>query len=95
MTKYDKASLNSTCYSLRDGVEDLFPASFGNVVGTNEECLISTINAKNIHDLYSGKNEHNDFDEMYKDKMNSFRSTVGMVNTDNYNPYIVTYSIEN
>lgn len=95
MTKYDKASLNSTCYSLRDGVEDLFPASFGNVVGTNEECIISTINAKNIHDLYSGRNEHNDFDEMYKDKMNSFRSTVGMVNTDNYNPYIVTYSIEN
>ena len=43
----------------------------------------------------SGRNEHNDFDEMYKDKMNSFRSTVGMVNTDNYNPYIVTYSIEN
>lgn len=94
MSVCNKENNTSTCFVLTEGVKDLFPAPFGEIAGSDEHSILCTIDAEAIHDLYRGKNEHNDFDEMYKDKMEAFRLNVGDVNYNNPNPYIIIYSIE-
>lgn len=94
MSVCNKENNTGTCFALAEGIKELFPASFGETVGTDEHNVFCTIDAKAIHDLYRGKNEHNDFNEMYKDKMTTFRQNVGKVNYNNSNPYIIIYSIE-
>lgn len=90
---YDKTNQNSVCLSLENGIKELFPVPFGKVVGTTKDMIISTVDATNIHDLYRGGNEHNDFDKMYPDEMKTLRQTVGKVNYNNANPYIIVYTM--
>ena len=64
MSVHDKDNHSSTCFTLTEGIKDLFPASFGKIVGADEHGIFCTLDAETIHDLCRGKNENNDFDEM-------------------------------
>ena len=90
---YDKENKESLCIFLNDGIKDLFPMSFGNIVGTDNDMIISTVDADYIHDLYRGGNEHNDFDKMYPNEMKNLRHTIDKVNYNNINPYIIVYKV--
>lgn len=90
---HDKTTQKALCISLQDGIQDLFPAAFGSVVGTTQNLIISTIEAESIHDLFRGKNKHNDFDKMYPNELKKFRQTIKKVNYNNPNPYIIVYKI--
>lgn len=90
---YDKNVQKTLCISLRDGVKDLFPAAFGNVIGTTKDLIICATEAKEIHDLFRGKNENNDFDKKYPEELKRFRQNVGQVDYNNPNPYIIVYEI--
>ncbi len=90
---YDKNAQKTLCISLCDGVKDLYPATFGSVIGTTQDLIISTTEAEAIHDLFRGKNENNDFDKMYPEELKRFRQNVGQVDYNNPNPYIIVYKI--
>lgn len=71
----------------------MYPAAFGSVIGTTQDLIISTTEAKAIHDLFRGKNENNDFDKKYPEELKRFRQNVGQVDYNNPNPYIIVYKI--
>lgn len=90
---YGKKNQKSLCISLNDGIKELFPVPFGNVVGTSKDMIICTVDATNIHDLYRGGNEYNDFDKMYPNELKALRHIIDKVNYNNVNPYIIVYTL--
>jgi len=94
LVAYDKQTEKISKYELDACHSAVYPLTFGNVVGSDENHIISIVDALDVERLCKGKDQNNDYEKKYPKQIRNLRSLVNYPFNNN-NPFVIVYTINN
>lgn len=93
LVTYNKLTQQVTKTELSSSTTDLFPISFGRVVGSDEHHIFTVVDSEIVQDIYVGHNAYNDFDALYPEQCRNLRRKISSP-IGNDNPCIIIYNVD-
>jgi hypothetical protein len=88
---YNKLT-KKACIAMPDVYTDKYFCSFGRIIGFDETAIYSLVDAPDMKELWTGKDEYNDFESQYPEQIKRLREKFPHIDEEG-NPFLIIHYI--